>query len=209
MRPTACSPRAAARRRRGLAASVRRSAWAWTLLAALVLAPGCSRTIGLPVEDMTLAFAVRTALVNDTEVGAAPVEVVARDGVITLDGRVATSGERDRIVDLARAVGGVRRVESRITLGAPSVAEPEDTPTDAARQRSALPPADPWPPSRHFAIGGAVERSYTQSGALDGRWSIGPAFRFGRGSGLRPTFSIAWLRSDLPPTSDTDTFGSL
>ena len=157
---------------------------------------------------MRLAFAVRTALVNDAEVGAASIEVLARDGVVTLDGRVATSAERERIVGLARGVSGVRRVETRITVGAPSAIAPSDTP-DAARQRSTLPPPDPWPPSRHFALGGAVEWARMQSSTLDGAWSIGPALRFGRGSGLRPTFSIAWLRSDLPPTLGTDAFGSL
>ena len=175
---------------------------------ASVLLSGCSQAVRLPVEDMTLAFAVRTALVNDAEVGMAPVEVTTRDGIVTLDGRVATSAERDRIVSLARSVAGVKRVESRITLGTAAVADGAAPPAPAGR-RSALPPADPWPPGRHFAVGGAVEASRMRSGALDGTWSLGPVFRFGRGSGVRPTFGIARLRSDLPPTSGTGAFGSL
>ena len=143
-------PPGTVRRPGGIVAARRRPLLTAVVLATLVCcSSGCSRTVRLPVEDMRLAFAVRTALVNDAEVGAAPIEVLARDGVVTLDGHVATSVERERIVNLARGISGVRRVETRITVGAPSASEPSDT-ADSARQISTLPPPDPWPPSRHL-----------------------------------------------------------
>jgi hypothetical protein len=169
---------------------------------------GCSQAIRLPVEDMTLAFSVRTAIVNDREVGAAPIEVEARDGVVTLDGHVATSGERDRIVSLARSVAGVKRVESRITLGTAAVADGAAPPAPAGR-RSALPPADPWPLGRYFAVGGTIEAPRMRSDGLDGLWSFGPAFRFGRGAGLKPALTLTSLRADLPPSPGTSAFGDL
>lgn len=162
----------------------------------------------MPVEDMTLAFAVRTALVNDANVGAAPIEVFARDGVVTLDGRVATAEERARIVAIARGVAGVRRVDSRITLATPAAGDPTEPPDTTPRQ-STLPPHDPWPPTRYFAVGGAVEQPRMRSDDLDGLWSLGPTFRFGRGSGPGLTFGYSRLRADLPPTPGTSAFGDL
>jgi len=39
-----------------------------------------------------------------------------RDGLVTLEGRVSTSEERDRVLEMVREVPGVHRVESRIRI---------------------------------------------------------------------------------------------
>ena len=59
---------------------------------------------------------VKTALLNDTELGARRIDVHAVDGDITLAGRVASAAERDRAVHLARGVEGVRSVRSELQI---------------------------------------------------------------------------------------------
>lgn len=59
---------------------------------------------------------VKTALLNDTEIGARRIDVHTVDGDITLTGRVASAAERDRAVHLARGVEGVRSVRSELEI---------------------------------------------------------------------------------------------
>lgn len=59
---------------------------------------------------------VKTALLNDKELGARRIDVHAVDGDITLAGRVASAAERDRAVHLARGVEGVRSVRSELHI---------------------------------------------------------------------------------------------
>ena len=62
---------------------------------------------------------VKTALLNDKEIGARRIDVhtgVDHAGDITLAGRVATAAERDRAVQLARGVEGVRSVRSELQI---------------------------------------------------------------------------------------------
>lgn len=59
---------------------------------------------------------VKTALLNDPEIGARRIDVQALDGDITLAGRVASAAERDRAVNIARVVEGVRSVRSELQI---------------------------------------------------------------------------------------------
>lgn len=59
---------------------------------------------------------VKTALLNDTEIGMRRIDVHALDGGITLSGRVASAAERDRAVHIARGVEGVRSVRSELQI---------------------------------------------------------------------------------------------
>jgi hypothetical protein len=172
-----------------------------------MLSAACSRATGPTVGDMTLAAAVRTALVNDPVVGVAPIEVRVAAGIVTLTGRVATRDEYDRVLALVRAVEGVERVESYLVV---TTSAPDPVPPEADERRlPALPPSEPFPPPRHFAVGGAVEFPRMQSGTLDGLPSIWPTFRFGRGSGLKPALLFTRFRADLPPSPGTDAFGDI
>jgi hypothetical protein len=157
------------------------------------------------MEDVALAFAVRTALVNDASVGATPVEVTVVDGVVTLTGHVPSVTDRDRVIALARAVPGVRRVvsELRVSEEAPAtdVAETFRTSTITADPDDALP--------RLFAVGGGLSIPLTQSDTLDGLPTFWPVFRFGRVAGWHPVATLNWIRAELPPAAGTDAFGEL
>jgi len=176
------------------------------LLIGLAGGSACSRATGPSIGDMTLAAAVRTALVNDPVVGVAPIEVRVSGGVVTLTGRVATRDEYDRALALVRGVEGVERVESYLLITA---SPPEAPPHENEHRLPALPPSEPFPPSRHFAVGGGVEFPRMQSATLDGLPSISPTFRFGRGSGLKPALLFTRFRADLPPSPGTDAFGDI
>ncbi|MDQ3069951.1 MAG: BON domain-containing protein [Acidobacteriota bacterium] len=97
---------------------------AGALVAVLALAPGCaasktgvtSAATSQQFADVELVARVKTALLNDTQVGERRIDVHAANGAVTLSGRVASAAERDRAVELARAVTGVRGVTSRLDV---------------------------------------------------------------------------------------------
>lgn len=59
---------------------------------------------------------IKTALLNDPYVGMRRIDVQALDGDITLTGRVASTEERDRAIEITRGVEGVRSVRSEIEV---------------------------------------------------------------------------------------------
>lgn len=179
---------------------------------------GCSRSTQPAGPDLTLAFAARSALVNDAVVGAAAVDIEASAGVVTLRGLVASADERQRAVALVRAVPGVARVDDELVVSTTAADSPPAS--DAAREdirpakppsnRSALPSEDASPPGRHLAVGGTLTVPTQTINALSGHLAFGPAFRLGRGGGWHPAFSWTRVRSDLPePSPGADPFGQL
>ncbi|MGE3842121.1 MAG: BON domain-containing protein [Vicinamibacterales bacterium] len=160
------------------------------VIALLVLCAACSQATQPGIGDTTIAFAVRTALVNDASVGSAPIDVVVRDGVVTLTGLVASGIERDRALTLARRVEGVLRVDDRLNVS--SVA---DAP-QASSELPALPP-DVSAPGQHLGIGAAFTKPTNVTGMLEASSSFSPAFRFGRGGSWHPVVNWVRLRSGL------------
>lgn len=188
-------------------------------LALLIAAGGCSRALDPSAGDVSLALAARTALVNDPAVGAAPIDVHARDGVVTLHGLVASPDEKRHALAVVGAVPGVARVDDRLRVSSdpsPTIASPPsalmptpESPRDRGRQ-SALAAEDTSPPGRHVALGGTFTVPTQTINALSGNVAIGPAFRFGRGGGWHPAFSWTRVRSDLAePAPGADPFGQL
>ena len=66
------------------------------------------------MDDATITARVKTALLNDPEIGAVKIDVATHDGVVTLSGSVPTKRDEARAVDLARRVQGVRDVVSQL-----------------------------------------------------------------------------------------------
>ncbi len=157
-----------------------------TSLFVVTVAAGCARTVGPTMEEASLAFAVRTALVNDAHLGTAPIEVLVRGRLVTLRGTVASADLRERALTLTRAVPGISRVENALVVGASADGLPQRP------RSSALPSSDPSPAGRHVGVGGSFQLARTRAEALNGHWSLAPSFRFGRGGGLRPAFD--WFR---------------
>jgi len=77
-------------------------------------------------SDEMLASAVHKSLSDDPSVNAARIRVAAHEGVVQLDGDVASDTERDAAKKIAQQVAGVRRVENRLNV--PNPLPPGSTP---------------------------------------------------------------------------------
>src|SRR5499426_3437182 len=108
-----CSLRADGGRMRKL------SYWKAVILALVVAAPlttGCGKTVGETIDDTTITTRVKTTMLNDPAVGGLRIDVDTYKGVVTLSGRVKSSGERDQALALARKVDGVTEVKDALQV---------------------------------------------------------------------------------------------
>ena len=86
-----------------------------TLLAPLLLT-ACGKSVGEAIDDATITTRVKTALLNDPDVGGLRIDVDTFKGVVTLSGRVKTKNEEAKAIALARKVGGVSDVKSTLQV---------------------------------------------------------------------------------------------
>ena len=90
------------------------------LLALALLAPllltACGSTVARRIDDATITTRVKTALLNDADVGGLRIDVDTVEGVVTLSGQVKTAVERDKAVALARKITGVSDVKSSLQV---------------------------------------------------------------------------------------------
>ena len=172
------------------------------VILACVLAGGCSQAIGLiDARDAQTAMRVKTALVNDPVVGVRPIQVAVVDGVARLSGSVASEAERQRAVEVARAVDGVRDVLSALVVstapveGAPAApeTEPGDAPRPDAGDLNEMEEATPG----LLAVGVSLRHSRPASGDLEPAVRLGPLFRLGSGRGLGVSLGFGWFDADL------------
>lgn len=87
------------------------------LLAALL--SGCSSTQSPKVQfdDAGITAAIKAKLAADPDVAAIQVDVNTNESVVTLTGRVKTTEERMKAVQIARETNGVKRVNDMIKVG--------------------------------------------------------------------------------------------
>jgi len=90
-------------------------------LAAVVLAVGCASTrtqesLGEYVDDSTITAKVKTAIFNEPDLKATEVNVETFKGVVQLSGFVSSESDRDKAVEVARRVGGVKAVRNDMRL---------------------------------------------------------------------------------------------
>jgi osmotically-inducible protein OsmY len=88
---------------------------ALTLLGPIALT-GCGKTVGETIDDATITARVKTALLNDPDVGGLAIDVDTSLGVVTMSGVVKSPAEEQRAVAVARRVGGVRDVRSTLQV---------------------------------------------------------------------------------------------
>ena len=81
----------------------------------LVLA-GCGKTVGETIDDATITTRVKTALLNDPNVGGLAIDVDTFKNVVTLSGRVRSAKEEQIAVEVARRVSGVADVKSTLQV---------------------------------------------------------------------------------------------
>jgi osmotically-inducible protein OsmY len=90
-----------------------------TLLALLLTLPllaACGKTVGETIDDATITTRVKTAFINDKEVGALRIDVDTFKGVVTLSGRVKSKAEETRAIALAKTIRGVVDVKSTLQV---------------------------------------------------------------------------------------------
>jgi hyperosmotically inducible protein len=93
------------------------------LLIPLLATAGCSTThrvspaASKAYDDATISTRVKTALLNDPDLGALRIEVRTEQGVVTLIGAARNEAESQRAVQLARGVPGVKDVRSELKVG--------------------------------------------------------------------------------------------
>jgi hyperosmotically inducible protein len=91
-------------------------------LAASMLAPvatatiGCGKTVGETIDDATITTRVKTALLNDPDVGGLRIDVDTTMGVVTLNGVVKSKAEETKAIAVARKIDGVKDVKSTLQV---------------------------------------------------------------------------------------------
>jgi hyperosmotically inducible protein len=82
-----------------------------------VQSPSASRTTGQVIDDASITAAVKTKLAAEKLSTLTKVNVDTRNGVVTLTGNVDTETTRQRALEAARGVEGVRDVISNLRIG--------------------------------------------------------------------------------------------
>jgi hyperosmotically inducible protein len=86
------------------------------MLVALLATTACGKTVGEAIDDTTITTRVKTAMLNDEQVGGLSVDVDTFKGVVTLSGRVRSQAEKDRAISIARTTSGVVEVKDALQL---------------------------------------------------------------------------------------------
>jgi osmotically-inducible protein OsmY len=86
------------------------------LVLALPLVAACGKTVGETIDDATITTRVKTAFINDKEVGALRIDVDTFKGVVTLSGRVKSKAEEAKAIALAKSIRGVVDVKSTLQV---------------------------------------------------------------------------------------------
>ena len=92
------------------------------LLAGSMLVPvtlgtvACGKTVGETIDDATITTRVKTALLNDPDVGGLRIDVDTTVGVVTLSGVVKSKAEEAKAIALARKISGVKDVKSTLQV---------------------------------------------------------------------------------------------
>jgi len=91
-----------------------------TMLALLLVAPltmvACGKTVGETIDDATITTRVKTAMLNDANVGGLRIDVDTFKGVVTLSGRVKSPVEHDQAIAIARRTSGVVNVKDALQV---------------------------------------------------------------------------------------------
>ena len=89
-------------------------------VAAPLLLSACGQTVNQSIDDATITTRVKTALLNDPDVGGMRgglrIDVETFKGVVTLSGFVRSAAERDKAIAIARKINGVTDVKSTLQI---------------------------------------------------------------------------------------------
>ena len=85
------------------------------LLVPLALA-ACAKPVRETMDDATITTRVKTALLNDPQVGGMRIDVNTTQGVVTLSGVAKSRDEEQKAVEVARRTPGVKDVRSTLVV---------------------------------------------------------------------------------------------
>jgi hyperosmotically inducible protein len=92
------------------------SAWLAVLIVLPLLFGACGKTVGETIDDATITARVKTALLNDPQVGGMKIDVDTTLGVVSMSGIVKSRAEEQRALQLARGIPGVKDVRSTLQV---------------------------------------------------------------------------------------------
>jgi hyperosmotically inducible protein len=92
-----------------------------SLVPLLAIAAACGKTIGATIDDATITARVKTALLNDPQVGGLKIDVDTTNGVVTMSGVVKSKAEELRAIELARQTPGVKDVRSTLQVSSTEI----------------------------------------------------------------------------------------
>jgi hypothetical protein len=168
----------------------------------VLLLSGCRTAIDpVAIRDAQTAARVKTALINDPDLGATTIEVSVAQGVARLSGTLATQAHIDRAAALARSVQGVRDVQVNVQMGAPVDLVPGGTPRGPSQSATDPFELQSTAESGLLAVGASLAWSGPQAVALDTRFSVGPLVRLGSGRGFGPALALNWFQTNLKGAS--------
>lgn len=170
----------------------------------LLLGSGCRTVFDLAaIADAQTAAAVKTALVNDAELGVRAIEVTVSRGIARLSGRVRSRAEVDRAAALVRSVSGVTGIDLALQLGADAAPPAETGPPPVPASAPDVDVSEAQTNPGLLAVGASLGVSRPHSDALRSRTTIGPLIRLGSGQGLGVAIAFDWFTSDFT-TADAD-----
>jgi hypothetical protein len=176
------------------------------MLPMVVVVAGCQAAIDpLAIADAQTAARVKTALINDPDLGVRILEVRVVRGVVELSGRVLTQAEADRAVALSRAVSGVVDVRSTLRVGGEADSPPEGqseagSPPEGRSEGGTGPEFDSPELQDNpgfLAIGGSIGWSTPRAAALKSRVAFSPLIKLGSGSGLGLAVGLDWFHAEI------------
>jgi hyperosmotically inducible protein len=94
----------------------RHFALALIVLVVLPLTFACGQSIDETIDDATITARVKTALLNDPQVGRMKIDVDTTQGVVTMSGTVKSEAEAARAIQLAKQARGVKDVKSTLQV---------------------------------------------------------------------------------------------
>jgi hyperosmotically inducible periplasmic protein len=90
--------------------------WGGILLAILLVGTGVAmageRSTGQAIDDTLITTKVKASFAADPQVSALAITVETENGVVTLSGVVESEAERQRAIQLAQGMEGVKRVNA-------------------------------------------------------------------------------------------------
>jgi hyperosmotically inducible periplasmic protein len=75
-----------------------------------------AKAVGTAADDTRITGEIKVKFGADDQVSASNIDVDTKNGVVTLKGTVKSSAERDKALEIAKAIDGVKDVHSYLTI---------------------------------------------------------------------------------------------